>query len=153
MAARVEGTSRRRPHAGSSFTDVLGRAVGDASTRLSSKVDDWTDRLEDVAAGTARKVSSDLGDQAAKGLDELGGDGAKQQAVTRGMAATLRGDNPLWASLKGAWSAGGVVVRAAIVTAAVALLLLLVVSPVLLLVFLLSLLVVAAVAKARAAAR
>jgi len=153
MAARVEGTSRRRPHAGSSFTE-LGRAVGDASTRLSSKVDDWTDRLEDVAAGTARKVSSDLGDQAAKGLDELGGDGgAKQQAVTRGMAATLRGDNPLWASLKGAWSAGGVVVRAAIVTAAVGLLLLLVVSPVLLLIFLLSLLVVAAVAKARAAAR
>jgi hypothetical protein len=125
-----------------------------ATAALSGKVDEWSDRLDEVASGTAKSVASEIGEQASQGLDDLKGEGdAKQQATVAGVVATVRGKNPLWAALKAAWSGGGAATRAAIVTAVVGAVLLLVVSPVLLLVFLLSLLVIAAVMKARSAKR
>jgi len=154
MAVLVDNASDQRSHAGSLFTDALNSTLGGATAKLSSKVDEWTDRLNDVASGTARKLYSEIGEQAAKGLEDATGDGgAKEQAITEGVAASLRGKNPFWASLKGAWSGGNAFVRAAIVTALVGVVLLLVLSPVLLLVFLLSLLVIAAVAKVRSVKR
>ena len=99
-------------------------------------------------------MSSEVGHHAAKGLDEITGDGsATQHAVTQGGVASVRGKNPFWAALQGAWSGGGAAVKAAIVAGFVGALLLLVLSPVLLLVFLLSLLVIAAVERARSARR
>ena len=80
-------------------------------------------------------------------------DGARSRAGVRGAQAALRGENPVWAAVKGAWSGSTATVKAAIVTAMVAVLLLLVLSPVLLLAFLLSLLVVAAVEQVRRARR
>ena len=154
MAALLDVASAKRSHSGSLFTDVLNDAIGGTAARLSTKVDEWTDRLNDVAAGTAKNVSSEIGHQAAKGLDEIADDGsAKQQAVAAGVVAGVRGKNPLWAALKGAWSGGSVAVKAAIVAVVLGVVLLLVVSPVLLLVFLLSLLVIAAVMKVRSASR
>jgi len=71
--------------------------------------------------------------------------------VLGALTASLRGDNPFWAAVKGFWTGGSAPVKAAIITAVVgAVLMLLVLSPVLLLVFLLSLLIIAAVTKARA---
>ncbi|NUR07739.1 MAG: hypothetical protein HOQ22_02125 [Nocardioidaceae bacterium] len=130
MAMLTDAASGRRPRSGALFTDTLSNALGGATASLSSTVDGWTDRLDDVASGTA-----------------------KQRAVVEGAAAGVRGKNPLWAALKGAWSGGSAAVRAAIVAAVVGMVLLLVLSPVLLLVFLLSILVVAAVAKARSTTR
>ena len=86
-------------------------------------------------------------------MAKASGGGARQQAGIKGVQAGLRGKNPVWAAIKGAWSGGGEMVKAAIVAAVVATLLLLLLSPVLLLVFLLSLLVVAAVEKVRSAER
>lgn len=149
MAMLLDG-NEHRSGAGSALTNVLNRATAG----LSSKVDEWSDRLDEVASGTAKSVTSEIGEQASKGLDDLKGQGdAKQQATVAGVVATVRGKNPLWAALKAAWSGGGAATRAMIVTAIVGAVLLLVVSPVLLLVFLLSLLVIAAVMKARATAR
>jgi hypothetical protein len=151
MAMLVDGTSDRS-HVATSLSDAWNSALEGATAKLSSKVDEWTDRLNDVAAGTAKNVSSEIGHQAAKGLDEIADDGsAKQQAVAAGVVAGVRGKNPLWAALKGAWSGGSVTVKAAIVAVVLGVVLLLVLSPVLLLVFLLSILVIAAVAKARSA--
>ena len=101
------------------------------------------------AAAFTRVVTTSLEYAMAK----ASGGGARQQAGVKGVQAGLRGKNPVWAAIKGAWSGGGEMVKAAIVAAVVATLLLLVLSPVLLLVFLLSLLVVAAVEKARSAER
>ena len=83
MAALVDVVSDARTHPGSLFTDVLNNALGVATAKLSSKVDEWTDRLNDVASGTA-----------------------KQQAVAGAVAAGAHGKNPLWAALKAAWSGG-----------------------------------------------
>lgn len=130
MAALLDVASAKRSDSGSSFTDVLNDAIGGTAARLTTKVDQWTDRLNDVASGAS-----------------------KQHAVAEGVVASVRGKNPLWAAFKGAWSGGSATVRAALVAAVVGMLLLLVVSPVLLLVFLLSLLVIAAVMKARSASR
>jgi hypothetical protein len=102
----------------------MSTALDYATTKLSQKADQLTGRLGESG-------------------------GAKQQAGARGARAALRGQNPVWAAIKGAWSGGGAAVKAAIVTAVVSLVLMLLLSPVLLLVFLLALLVAAAVAKLR----
>ena len=121
------------------FASVLNAVVGTAAAKLEEKVVGWADRLDGVAEA---------------GVDELAeGGGAKQAAGAEAAKAGLRGRNPVWAAVKGAWQAGTPVVRAAIVTALVAAILLLLLSPVLLLVFLLSLLVIAAVHRARAAGK
>lgn len=154
MTMLLAGPSGGRSRGAGQLGEVLNGALGSAAARLSGKVDDWTDRLDDVASGAAKNVSSGLGAHAVNGLDEISGDGsAKQQAVAKGVVASVRGKNPLWAALKGAWSGGNAAVKAAIVAALVGALLLLVLSPVLLLVFLVSLLILAAVAKARSARR
>jgi uncharacterized membrane protein YeaQ/YmgE (transglycosylase-associated protein family) len=146
MALLLEAGSDRGAPGGS----LLSSVVSSALSKLSGKVDEWSERLDEVASGTAKSVASEIGDQASKGLDDLKGDGdAKQQATVAGVVASVRGKNPLWAALKAAWSGGGAATRAAIITAIVGAVILLVVSPVLLLVFLLSLLVIAAVMKAR----
>src|SRR3954453_8346450 len=137
MAMLLDGGDRR-----TQLGDVLNGAVGNLAAGLSSKVDGWADRLDDMASGA--------GHQAMEGLEDLADEGgAKQQALTRGAIAGVRGKNPLWAALKGAWSGGSAAGKAAIVTALVGALLLAVISPVLLLVFLISLLIIAAVEKAR----
>lgn len=130
--------------AGGAFSSVLTTAIGVAA----AKVDDWSTKLEGVAAGGTGGASDTVDDVA----DDLAdGGGARQQAGVRGVQAGLHGKNPVSAAIKGAWTGGGTQVRAAVVTAGVALLLLLVLSPVLLLVFLLSALVIAAVTAARSA--
>src|SRR5689334_3583465 len=108
MAMLLEG-SDHRSSAGSAFGQVMDRATA----ALSTKVDEWSDRLDEVASGTAKSVASEIGEQASKGLDDLKGDGdAKQQATVAGVVATVRGKNPLWAALKAAWSGGGAATRA-----------------------------------------
>ena len=114
---------------GAAFTQVMTSALEFAAAKASLKAEGWTERLNDVAEGG----------------------GAKQQAGAKGVQAGLKGKNPVWAAIKGAWSGGSAKVRAAIVAAVVALVLLLVLSPVLLLSFLLALLIIAAVGKARSA--
>jgi hypothetical protein len=113
----------------------------DAFTRVVSTAVEY-------GVGKVSRTAGSLTQKLTKGADEAG---APQRAGLAGAQAALRGDNPVWAAIKGAWSGGTATVKAAIVTAMVALLLMLVLSPVLLLAFLLSLLVVAAVGKARKA--
>lgn len=139
---------------GAAFTHVMSSALEFAAAKVSRKTDDWTDRLNNVAAGGVEDASDAGGELAAEGLDAAAeSGGAKQQAGAKGVRAGLQGKNPVWAAIKGAWSGGSSQVRAAIVAAVVGMVLLLLVSPVLLLVFLLALLVIAAVAKARSARR
>jgi hypothetical protein len=114
---------------GAAFARVVSTAVEYGAARTSHTVDAWTQKLT-------------------KGADEAG---ASQRAGLRGAQAALRGENPVWAAIKGAWTGSTVAVKAAIVTAMVSLLLMLVLSPVLLLAFLLSLLVVGAVVQVRRA--
>ena len=109
------------------FTSILNAAVGNAAASLEHK-----------ASGLADK------------LDGIGGGGAKEKAGAAGVKAVVRGKNPVWAVIRGAWQAGTPVVRAAIISSVVSVILLLLLSPVLLLVFLLGLLILAAVHKARA---
>ena len=109
-------------------------------------MDDWTDKLNEVAAGGLGGPPASVENVA----DEVAeGGGATQQAATRGVQAGLQNKNPAWAAIKGAWAGSSTTVKAAVVAAGVALVLLLLLSPVLLLVFLLSLLIVAAISKAR----
>ena len=125
-------TNHTRPASASpadAFTRVVSTAVEYGVAKVSRAADVLTQRLTTRA-------------------DEAG---APQRAGLSGAQAALRGDNPVWAAIKGAWSGSTATVKAAIVTAMVALLLLAVLSPVLLLVFLLSLLVVAAVNEVRRA--
>ena len=129
-AATSTGPRVRSDNPAGAFTSILNAAVGGAASRLEQQVVGWTDRLNDTASG-----------------------GAKQSAAAAGVDAGLRGKNPFWAAVTGAWRGGTPVVRAAIVSAIVATILLLVLSPVLLLVFLLSLLVIAAVTKAHASTK
>ncbi len=138
MTATVgaESAARTSPPSaspGAAFTRVVSTAVEYAVAKASHTADAWTQKL-----GTG------------SGADE---GGVTRRAGVRGAQAALRGENPVWAAVKGAWSGGSAAVKAAIVAALVALLLLAVLSPVLLLVFLLSLLVVAAVAQVRRARR
>jgi hypothetical protein len=128
-AKSAAGTRSPSSSPGAAFTRVVSTAVEYGVAKVS--------RTADV-----------LTQHATASADEAG---APQRAGLRGAQAALRGENPVWAAIKGAWSGSTAAVKAAIVTAMVAMLLLLVLSPVLLLAFLLSLLVVAAVAQVRRA--
>ncbi len=134
MTGQTATSDERSTNPGLALTHVLSTAVDVATSKLSRKADEWTDRLNDVASPPD-------------------GGNAKEQATIDAVSAGIRGKNPVWAAFKGAWSGGSATVRAAMVAALVGLLLLVVLSPVLLLVFLLSLLVIAAVMKARSAKR
>jgi hypothetical protein len=130
-AASTSRTSQPSATPAAAFTRVFGTAVDYAITRASRATESWTHELTQHAEGA----------------------GTAQRAGVRGARASLRGKNPVWAAIKGAWSGSTATVKAAIVAALVALLLMLVLSPVLLLAFLVSLLVVAAVTQARRAQR
>ncbi|MEN5073295.1 hypothetical protein ABE437_05725 [Isoptericola cucumis] len=126
---------------GGAFSDVVNAALG----VVAAKVDDWSNKLDDVAAGgsTARpdaveKVADDVAE---------GGD-AKQQAGVRGVQAGIEGSNPVWAAVKGAWAGSSTPVKVAIVAAGVVLLVL---SPVLLVVLLVTVPIVVVVSKSRSA--
>jgi hypothetical protein len=136
--------------AGAVFTTVMSTALDFAVAKVSGTADRWTDKLNEIARHGIEDGSegvTELVDEAATS------GGAAQQAGVRGVQAHLRGQNPVWAVVKGAWSGSNAAGKAAIVTALVGLLLMAVLSPVLLLVFLLSLLIVAAAGKAHSAKR
>lgn len=134
MTTATTATQRTQSPA-TAFAQVLDAVVSSAATGLQRKTQEWTDKLQGVA------------DEGLHHAAETGD--AKQAAGAEGLRAELRGNNPVWAAVKGAWSAGSPAVRAAIVTAFVAMVPLLLLSPVLLLVYLLSWLVIAAVMRSR----
>jgi hypothetical protein len=108
--------------------DLSEAFVEYATAKVSQKADDWTHKLNAVAAP----------------------DGATNRAAYEGVKASLAGKNPFWAALRGAWSGASAKVKAAEV---LALVLVLVVAPVPTLLILLGLLVAAIVAGVRSAAR
>lgn len=124
---------------GAAFNAVMSSAVG----AMAAKVDEWTDKLNDVAAGAG--TSSGTVDAAADGLAQ-GGD-AKHQAGVRGVQAGLAGKNPVWAAVKGAWTGGGTAVKLAVVAAGICLVLLLLLSPVTLVLLLVAVPIVVVVHK------
>lgn len=75
--------------------------------------------------------------------------GAGDRAVAEGVKALVKGDNPVWAALRGAWVGADGKTKVAVVAV---LLLVVVLAPVALLLLLLALLVAALVVKGHAAA-
>jgi hypothetical protein len=110
------------------LSDLREAALRYATAKASRTVEDWADDLNDfVASG-----------------------GPTTQAVFEGLRAKLRGNNPVWAAIKGAWSGASPELKLAVV---LILILTLLVGPVVLLVLVLGLLVAALVAGIRAATR
>jgi ABC-type antimicrobial peptide transport system permease subunit len=108
-------------------------------------------RLYQAAIGYTAVSASHRVDRLTRRLNSIAEPhGATGGAVVEGVKATIVGDNPVWAAVKGAWRGADGKVKAA--TLAV-LLLMLLLSPVLLLVLLLAALVAAAVLGVRAALR
>jgi len=126
---------------------VLGGVMSSAIGAVSAKVDDWTDKLNDVAEG--KGDASNIVDSVADSV--AAGGGPMEQAGVRGVQASLQGKSPLWAAMKGAWAGASTGLKVAFVAAAVGLILLLLLSPVLLLILLVTVLIVVAVEKARSA--
>ncbi|TDW87539.1 hypothetical protein EV137_5622 [Kribbella pratensis] len=125
------GATRSAPVATSlapALSDLREAALLYATAKVSRKVEDWADDLNDfVASG-----------------------GPTTQAVFAGLGAMLRGKNPVWAAIKGAWSGASPQLKLAVV---LILILTLLLSPGVLLVLLLGLLIAALVAGIRAATR
>jgi hypothetical protein len=110
------------------LSDLREAALLYATAKVSRKVEDWADDLNDfVASG-----------------------GSTTQAVVGGLKAMLRGKNPVWAAIKGAWSGASSELKLAVV---LILILTLLLGPVVLLVLVLGLLIAALVAGIRAATR
>lgn len=125
------GAIRSAPVAASLAPALRGlreAALRYATAKASRKVQDWADDLNDFVAGR----------------------GSTTQAVFEGLKAKLRGKNPVWAAIKGAWSGTSTELKLAVVLIVVLTLLL---GPVVLLLLLLGLLVAALVAGIRAATR
>jgi ABC-type multidrug transport system fused ATPase/permease subunit len=114
------------------LSDLREAALQYATAMASRKVEDWADDLNDFVASR----------------------GPATQAVFEGLKAKLRGKNPVWAAIKGAWSGTSPELKR---TVALILILALLLSPVvvllLVLVLVLGLLVAALVAGIRAAAQ
>ena len=110
------------------LSDLREAALRYATAKASRKVEDWAGDLNDFMAGR----------------------GSTTQAVFEGLKAKLRGKNPAWAAVKGAWSGASPELKLAVVLILVLTLLLI---PVVLLVLVLGLLVAALVAGIRAATR
>ena len=130
-ASSIAGADGAGPAASSLVTalrDLSEATVSYAAAKASHQVDDWTRRLNEVAAP----------------------EGATERAGFEGVKASMQGKNPVWAALKGAWLGASGKVRVAMV---VSLILLLVQAPVLLLLLILALLVIGIVAAVRAAVR
>jgi hypothetical protein len=110
------------------LSDLREAALQYATAKASRKVEDWADDLNDfVASG-----------------------GPIMQSVFDGLHAKLRGNSPVWAAIKGAWSGASPKLKLAVV---LILILTLLLGPVVLLVLVLGLLVAALVAGIRAAKR
>jgi hypothetical protein len=99
-----------------------------------------------VAAKASRKVE----DWADDPNDFVASGGPATQAVFAGLGAKLRGKNPVWAAIKGAWSGARPQLKLAVV---LILILTLLLNPVVLLVLMIGLLIAALVAGIRAATR
>lgn len=112
----------------SALRDLQEAALRYAAAKVSRKVEDWADDLNDFAASR----------------------GPTTQAVFEGLKAKLRGTNPVWAAIKGAWSGTSLELKLAVL---LVLILTLLLCPVVLLVLALGLLVAAIVAGIRAATR
>ncbi|MEU4603456.1 hypothetical protein AB0F43_10790 [Kribbella sp. NPDC023972] len=127
----ASGATKSAPVATSlapALSDLGEAALLYATAKASLKVEDWADGLDDfVASG-----------------------GPTTQAVFEGLKAKLRGKNPVWAAIKGAWSGASPKLKLAVV---LILILTLLLGPVALLVLVLGLLVAALVAGIRAATR
>ncbi|WP_426505518.1 hypothetical protein ACPPVO_47525 [Dactylosporangium sp. McL0621] len=130
-ANTASGATKSAPGAtslASALSDLREAALGYATAKASRKMEDWADDLNDVVASR----------------------GSTTQAVFEGLKAKLRGKNPVWAALKGAWSGTSPEVKLAVV---LILILMLLLGPVVLLVLVLGLLIAALVAGIRAATR
>jgi hypothetical protein len=100
---------------GAALRDVSEAVLERVTAKASRKTEDWTRRLNEVAAP----------------------DGATDRAGYEGLKTALLGGNPVWAALKGAWSGSGTNAK---VLAVVSLVLMLLVAPVPTLLLLLGLL-------------
>jgi hypothetical protein len=149
-AAQASTTEPATTSPSEAFSRVVGAAIELCVVKVSTKLDDWTDKHSHLATEGVEQVSSELGHVVDAGADQLG---TKQRVGVKTAVAALLGRNPVWAALKATWVGASTPVKAAVVTAVVAVVLLLVLSPVLLLVFLVAALVIAAVTKARSAKR
>jgi hypothetical protein len=110
------------------LSDLRDAALRYATAKASRKVEDWAEDLNDFGASG----------------------GPTTQAVFEGVKAKLRGKNPVWAAIKGAWSGASPKLKLAVV---LILILTLVLAPVVLLVLVLGPQVAALVAGIRAATR
>jgi hypothetical protein len=127
----ASGATRTAPVATSlaaALSDLGEAALRYATAKASRKVEDWAEDLNDFVAS----------------------EGPTTQAIFEGVKAKLRGKNPVWAAIKGAWSGASPELKLAVV---LILILILVLAPVVLLVLVLGLLVAALVAGIRAATR
>lgn len=110
------------------FGRLVGALLQATAVKLSHKTDEWIREMDEFAAS----------------------EGATVQAGYEGLKARLRGKNPAWAALKGAWSGASVQLRLAAVLILVLVLLL---APVMLVLLVLGLLIAALIAGIRAATR
>ncbi|WP_327002550.1 hypothetical protein OHA72_46740 [Dactylosporangium sp. NBC_01737] len=127
----ASGATKSAPVATSlapALSDLREAALRYAAAKASRKVEDWADDLNDFVASR----------------------GPTTQAVFEGLKAKLRGKNPVWAAIKGAWSGASPALKLAVV---LILTLALLLVPVVLLVLVLGLLIAALVAGIRAATR
>src|SRR3954447_10585150 len=127
----VGGATRSAPVAtnlSAALSDLRDAALRYATVKASRKVEDWAEDLNELVASG----------------------GPTTQAVFEGVKAKLRGKNPVWAAIRGAWSGASPKLKLAVV---LILILTLVLAPVVLLVLVLGLLVAALVAGIRAATR
>jgi len=131
-------------------------ATGIASDRVerasvSSDLAPALSRLAEEALQATTAQLSHLAERWNRDIEEYAkSEGATGRAGYEGLKAFLRGKNPVWAAMKGAWLGASVRLR---VAAVLVLMLLLLFAPVALLVLLLGLLVAAIVAAIRAATR
>lgn len=131
-ASEVSGDTVAHASVSSALAPALGRlaeaAIQAAAAKLSYKVDDWIQKIEDYTASA----------------------GPSGRAAVEGLKAHLLGKNPVWAAIKGAWRGATSQLR---LVAILVLLLVLLLAPVVLLLLLLGLLIAAIVAGIRAATR
>jgi hypothetical protein len=124
----ASNTARGAASPAPALAELRDAALRYAAAKAGRKLGDWADHLNDFVASR----------------------GPTTRAVVEGLKATLSGSNPVWAAIKGAWSAAGPTLKLAMV---LILILALLLAPVVLLVVVLGVLVAALVAGVRAAAR
>jgi hypothetical protein len=121
------------PDVGSSLRGMATATVGYLGSKVSHTVERWIRRLDDVSLGAVSEPVEVM-----------------EHAGVEGVSASLQGKNPVWAAIKGGWSATSVTFK---VVSVLVLVLVLLLAPVLLVLLLLGLLVAGVIAGVRAAAR